>query len=713
MLYYKNFKNFNIDKSLDGKREKYSKNIYTFDIETTTYLWNTQTLKVYPNKKYLKFKEQDLLDNIQIGATMYIWQFGINDTVFFGRTWEEFIDFLDMLEQRVFVKKYVYVHNLSYEFQFLKSILKFSKVLARKTHKVMSATATDYNIEFRCTLMLSNCSLEYLAEVYQLPVKKQVGFLDYNKIRSSITKLSKKELKYCEYDCIVVYYFILFELQTYKHLNNIPLTNTGHVRKELKEKLLYNKYYTNKVRKSINTDPYIFNLLTMAFAGGYTHANYLYTDEILKDIVSYDFTSSYPYVMGVEKFPSSEFRKCNIDSLDDMIKGFAYLLIIKIKNAKSKYLNNFLSYSKAVKDSLKNAKVDNGRLISFDEGVFVLTDVDVKYLIDCYNSTSDFSYEIMESYYSNYNYLPKQLIEFILEKYVKKTAYKNVEDKIIEYQLEKGKFNSIYGMTVTNIVKAMVEYDNNLDWLPERDLTNDEISEILNKEKENGFLSFSYGTWVTAYARRNLIQNIIALDKYVVYCDTDSIKLLPNYDKSVIINYNRNVIKKIKKVCKDLSLDINKYMPKDIYGIKHCLGLFDNDGSYIEFITQGAKKYAYKYKDKKDNIKIGITVAGVPKKACKQLKSLEEFKDGYVFEFKYTNKLMLAYIDNQQSVTIRDYQGNFYKVTDKTSIGLVPTTYVLGKEDNYESLVSSSDRQFYKLGNNENYLNDNQFIYKV
>ena len=46
--------------------------------------------------------------------------------------------------------------------------------------------------------------------------------------------------------------------------------------------------------------------------------------------------------------------------------------------------------------------------------MFVLTDVDVKYLIDCYNSTSDFSYEIMESYYSNYNYLPKQLIEFIM-----------------------------------------------------------------------------------------------------------------------------------------------------------------------------------------------------------------------------------------------------------------------------------------------------------
>jgi hypothetical protein len=39
------------------------------------------------------------------------------------------------------------------------------------------------------------------------------------------------------------------------------------------------------------------------------------------------------------------------------------------------------------------------------------------------------------------------------------------------------------------------------------------------------------------------------------------------------------------------------------------LGVFDHDEHYDEFITQGAKKYAYKIDGK-----IGITVAGVPKK---------------------------------------------------------------------------------------------------
>ena len=50
--------------------------------------------------------------------------------------------------------------------------------------------------------------------------------------------------------------------------------------------------------------------------------------------------------------------------------------------------------------------------------------------------------------------------------------------------------------------------------------------------------------------------------------------------------------------------------------------------TYDEFITQGAKKYAVKIDDK-----IKITVAGVPKSGGKALKSLNEFRDNFVFDF--------------------------------------------------------------------------------
>lgn len=174
-------------------------------------------------------------------------------------------------------------------------------------------------------------------------------------------------------------------------------------------------------------------------------------------------------------------------------------------------------------------------------------------------------------------------------------------------------------MTVTNNIKSEVIFENETGWREEK-LTNDEILYKLEKEEKDGFLSFSYGVWVCAWARNNLLENLIKLDKNVLYADTDSLKLFGDYDKSVIDNYNKSVVEKIEKVCNERNIDINKFKPKDFKGKEHLLGVFDNDGNYSSFITQGAKKYAYV--DKKDN-EIHITVAGVPKKRGKSSKKFK------------------------------------------------------------------------------------------
>lgn len=108
-------------------------------------------------------------------------------------------------------------------------------------------------------------------------------------------------------------------------------------------------------------------------------------------------------------------------------------------------------------------------------------------------------------------------------------------------------------------------------------------------------------------------------------------------------------------------------------------------GNYKKFITQGAKKYAYI--DKKDN-KIHITVSGVPKKGAKGLKKLEDFRDNFIFEYKYTNKNLLIYCDEQKEFDLIDYQGNKEKINQKTGCCLVPTTYELGKSLDYAYLIS-------------------------
>lgn len=251
------------------------------------------------------------------------------------------------------------------------------------------------------------------------------------------------------------------------------------------------------------------------------------------------------------------------------------------------------------------------------------------------------------------------------------------------------------GMTVTNNIKDTVLFDNDTGW-SEIPLKNEEILKSLEKEYKQGFLSFSWGVWVTAWARNNLLENLIKLDKFVVYSDTDSLKLKYGFDINIIKDYNKQVIEKIKKASQDLEIDIDKFEPQDTKGIKRTLGVFDNDGEYSQFITQGAKKYAYI--DKKD-YKIHITVSGVPKKkGAKGLKRLEDFKDNFVFEYKDTNKLLLTYNDEMTNYDLTDYKGKTNKVIDKYGCCFLPCQYTLNKSQEYASLLieESSARAIFK-----------------
>jgi hypothetical protein len=688
MLYWSEYKNHTPD--IVGKRKKFDNTVYTFDIETSSFL--TIGDRQVPASEYLTLTD-DEKELSEYRSTMYIWQLSINDVVYYGRTWNELKEFLRVIDNNVPEKKIIFVHNLAFEFQFLKSVFHFKEVTARKSHKVMTALMVDYNIMFKCSYIMSNCALKYLPKLFKLPVEKQVGDLDYDIIRHCETELDDKELNYCEYDCLVVYHYIKRELETYEFVNKIPTTSTGKVRRELQNLIMTDFKYKRLVRKAINTDPHIYNLLQRAFMGGYTHANWIYADEVLKNVDSYDETSAYPYVLVTCRFPSSEFKACKVRKLEDMSKRFAYLIVVRFKNLKCRYFNTFISASKC--QNIKGAKYDNGRIIEAKEIDITLTDIDFRFIIDTY----DCEYEILECYFALKNYLPKQFIEFVLQKYINKTEFKGVPEKELDYQKEKNKFNALYGMSVTNTIRDNVIYkDETGEWL-EEELTNEDIEDKLVAEKKKSFLSFAYGVWVTAYARDNLLRRVIELDDYVCYCDTDSCKLVQGYDKKVFEDYNKSVEDNIKFVANLLNIDVEKYQPKDIYGVKHLLGVFESETegdskyTYDEFITQGAKKYAVKI-----NNKIKITVAGVPKSGASALKDLKDFKDNLVFDHSVTNKNLLIYVDNQNNFDLKDYKGKCYNVTDKTGCCIIPTTYVLGKSEEYADLLtdSSSKRAVYK-----------------
>ena len=170
--------------------------------------------------------------------------------------------------------------------------------------------------------------------------------------------------------------------------------------------------------------------------------------------------------------------------------------------------------------------------------------------------------------------------------------------------------------------------------------------------------------------------------------------------------YNKKVKNRINKISKLLNIPKSKYEPKDIKGEKHMLGVFEHEReskeykySYMELITQGAKKYATKFINKKGKEEIKITVAGVPKgKGSKALKDLNDFRDDYIFRSSDTEKQTIIYLDEQICNEVIDKDGVSYLNTDTTGCCMIPCSYILGKALDYCNLLTdnSSKRAIFR-----------------
>ena len=93
--------NMNIPLVRTNKRKEYYNIPAAFDIEVSSFYYNEKKC-----------------------ASMYIWQFGVGDIITYGRTWDQFTTFIHMISKILCLntdrRLIVYVHNLSYEFQFIR-----------------------------------------------------------------------------------------------------------------------------------------------------------------------------------------------------------------------------------------------------------------------------------------------------------------------------------------------------------------------------------------------------------------------------------------------------------------------------------------------------------------------------------------------------------------------------------------------------------------
>lgn len=159
-------------------------------------------------------------------ACMYIWTLSICGFIVQGRRWSELVQTFEQISQfyelNIYRRCVVYIHNLAYEFQFMRKYFVWDSVFALSPRKPIYGL-TSLGIEFRCSYLLSGYSLARLAEnIHSIKIRKLVGDLDYDKIRTWLTPLTDEELQYCINDVqiIIAYVFDLFE-QGY-NLSSVP-----------------------------------------------------------------------------------------------------------------------------------------------------------------------------------------------------------------------------------------------------------------------------------------------------------------------------------------------------------------------------------------------------------------------------------------------------------------------------------------------------------
>ena len=453
---------FDMAETVQGKKKSTIYNVpCSFDIETTSFYRDGTECINYAEMQ----RRRDVVPDYSPAkaAIMYCWQMSLNGVVIFGRTWAEFVSVIGTLVMRLGLdskhRLIIYVHNLAWEFQFIRKLFEWEKVFAIDERKPIYAITTN-GIEFRCSYLLSGYSLESLGRnLTKYHIEKKAGDLDYSLLRHSRTPMTEQEIGYCVNDVQVVVAYIAEQIEEYGNIARIPITNTGRVREycragcigdEAPEAWLYRRRM-----KAMSMTPEEFKQNQRAFQGGFTHADPLcvpfwwdgeVVEKIYHDVTSIDFTSSYPYVMVSEQFPMSTGRLVEITSDEQLwhyLTHYCCLFDVEFNDLSASFqFDHYISQYKCY--VLEGATTDNGRVVCAKRIQITLTEQDYFIIRKTYHirpgSMKIFSFRIYEK-----GYLPTDFVRSILWLYEQKTKLKGVAGKEVEYMRAKNMLNSTYG----------------------------------------------------------------------------------------------------------------------------------------------------------------------------------------------------------------------------------------------------------------------------
>lgn len=700
-----------------------------FDIETTTYMANC--------------------DGVEMPmGLMYIWMFGLNGAVIIGRTWEEFMELVSYLGNVMGLSETlqlpVYVHNLAYEFQFIRHWFHWTDVFATQERKIMQGF-TEEGLCFKCSYTLSGKKLADCAEdLVTYKVEKKVGDLDYDKPRHSLTPLTREEMGYCINDVLVVMAYIREKMEREKNITRIPLTKTGYARRVCRNACLYPKdeegaldtrarykYMRTMEALKMTLDEYVD--AKRASAGGFTHANAFNVGNVFVCVVSKDGCSFYPahmcakmYPMSrgksvdLSKFPKPSSKKAYRKALDVYLKTYCCLVTVRFKDLEEDFIyDHYISSSRCTELS-SDAVLDNGRVVKASTLELTCTEQDFDIISRTYTWKN---FEVLRLRYYRKQYLPKPYIETVLDLYEGKTSLKDVEGYEEEYTRKKELLNSLFGMMLTDVCKDGIMYDGDWDSVKPQELSVADYNAIRAaklddyNEQEGRFLSYLWGVWVTAHSRHTLWEAIMECAEDYIYSDTDSCKFTnPEKHEQFFQDASAHMASEMEAMCKHYNIDVERTRPLTKKGVAKPLGAWETDGVYEQFKTLGAKRYMYTTKKKG----LSLTISGVNKKTAvpyllakygSEDEVLKNFKHGMMVpgendlwdpvfdadghEIKNpSGKMVHTYIDCETSGRLTDYTGISHEWREKSSIALTPTSYKLGIASEFAAYLTGLHKVF-------------------
>lgn len=673
-------------------RVEYYNLVTTFDIETTTIL---------SDEPY---------------AFMYQWQYCIEDYVFMGKTWEEFQEFLNILSTKlglyirqgdndlIFGKSLVtYVHNLNYEFQFMRFFLG-DLVHPLVTDKYTPLLIpTKLGITFRCSYRLTNKTLEKFTKGFEHA--KLAGDLDYSIKRTPQTPMTDTELAYCYCDVKGLCEALRYRLEKDRHYSiaSIPLTSTGYVRKDCQKSMNSESKNRANFQKSKLT-PELYRLLRAAFRGGNTHANAAHSGQLIGEpcnrypyakggiIKHYDIGSSYPASILINTFPMGPFLRCSElegryrkEHIKPLMRKFIELcrancILLKVRLIDVRYVGScgvpYIPISKTMYKISDTAEIieDNGRIYSAPLLETTLTDIDFKIIMRDYDIGA---LEIVEAYTSWRGKLPEELQSVVLDYYKRKTLLKHAESPEDQYEYAKAKeyLNSTYGMMVMRIDRLEFEYVDN-----EYKQLDKSLQEQIDTyyESRSNCLPYQWGVWVTSNSRARLQAGLDICGPDLLYTDTDSVFYIGDHEAEF-----EALNDKLRKQAESAGA-----VAENSAGEVFPIGLWDREADSKLFMTLGAKKYILST----DGEHLETTIAGVSKKLGAEYfteHGFEAFKDDTII--RDSGKIATVY--NNEPPHYITIDG--VKILTASNIAMIPSTYTVHITDNYSRFIEMIRKSLY------------------